>query len=53
MAERTLETLFALLVAALLACAEIVELFEPRPPAPDWRYRAYRAALRVTSGRAR
>jgi len=49
MAERTFETLFALLVAALLACAELVELFEPRPPAPDWRYRAYRAALRATA----
>jgi hypothetical protein len=49
MVERTLETFFTLLVAALLACAELVELFEPRPPAPNWRYRAYRAALRASA----
>jgi hypothetical protein len=53
MAERAFETLFALLMAALLACAEVVELFEPRPPAPDWRYRAYRAALRACAPAAR
>lgn len=53
MGERTLELLFVLMVAALLACAELVELFEPRPPAADWRYRAYRAARRATGGRTR
>jgi hypothetical protein len=46
-----LETSFALVAAVLIACAEIVELFEPRGPAPEWRYRSYRAALRLTSSR--
>ncbi len=49
MGERLLECSFALMAAALLACSEIVELFEPKTPSPDWRYRTYRAALRLTS----
>ena len=53
MAERTLETLFALLFAALLACAELVELFEPQPPAAEWRYRDYRSVRRAALGPVR
>ncbi len=49
MGERVLEMLFALVAAALLACREIVELFEPKAEAPEWRYRSYRAALRLTA----
>ncbi len=49
MGERLLEALFALVAAVLIACSEIVELFEPKPPAPDWRYRTYRTAVRLTS----
>ena len=49
MGDRVLETLFALVAALLLACGEIVELFEPQPREPEWRFRAYRAALRLTA----
>jgi hypothetical protein len=46
MGERAIEMLFALIAAALVACGEIVELFEPKAPAAEWQYRSYRAALR-------
>jgi hypothetical protein len=49
MGERLLEASFALVAAVLIACAELVELFEPKGPAPEWRYRSYRAALRLTA----
>ena len=49
MVERAAEMLFALIAVGLLACGEIVELFEPKAPAPDWKYRSYRTALRLTA----
>lgn len=53
MGERMLEMLFALIATGLLACGEVVELLEPKAPAPEWRYRGYRAALRLTSSAMR
>jgi hypothetical protein len=53
MGERVLEMAFVLVATALLACGEIVELVEPKAPAPEWRYRSYRAALRLTSSATR
>ena len=49
MGERVVQMLFALTAAALLACGELVELLEPKAPAPEWRYRGYRMARRLTS----
>ncbi len=53
MGEKVLETLFAVVAALLLACGEVVELFEPQPREPEWKYRAYRTALRMTARAAR
>ncbi|HET7291759.1 MAG TPA: hypothetical protein VFM88_04990 [Vicinamibacteria bacterium] len=49
MGEGTLEKLFAIVAALLVACGEIVELFEPQPREPEWKFRAYRTALRLTA----
>ena len=47
--KRVFAVVFALIAVGLLACGEIVELFEPKAPAPDWKYRSYRTALRLTA----